>query len=187
MYHYNPSTALEELTEDATLPNPGHVRDMISATSWAADQSLELNRIFVEYQEIFRRGTEAEQGNLEAPGSAVNTHMGRDALLRLRSRPIQAGSRGRIQAACPRKRGADNALRPWLNHDQAIDNWRKQTIRGSPVVCLVTGVETEKNTADVKATRDVIVLHKDVPCAKICRLDEGQSGLRIVTEAPDER
>src|ERR1700675_3697930 len=113
--------------------------------------------------------------------------MGTDALLRLRSGPVQAGSRGRIQTACPRKRGADNALRTGLNHYQAIDNWRKQTIRGSPVVCLVTGVDTEKNTADVKATRDVIVLHKDLPWAKICRLDEGQSGLRIVTEATDER
>ena len=29
MYHYDPSTALEELTEEATLPNPVHVRDMI--------------------------------------------------------------------------------------------------------------------------------------------------------------
>jgi hypothetical protein len=61
------------------------------------------------------------------------------------------------------------------------------TIRGSPVICLVTRVDTEKNTADVKATRDVIVLQKDVPWAKIHRLDEGQSGLRIVTEATDER
>ena len=61
------------------------------------------------------------------------------------------------------------------------------TIRGSPVICLVTGVDTEKNTADMKATRDVIVLHKDVPWAKINRLDEGQSGLRIVREATDER
>jgi len=61
------------------------------------------------------------------------------------------------------------------------------TIRGSPVICLVTGVDAEKNTADVKATRDVIVLHKDVPWTKIYRLDESQSGLRIVTEATDER
>jgi len=29
MYHYDPNTALEELTEDATLPNPVHVRHMI--------------------------------------------------------------------------------------------------------------------------------------------------------------
>ena len=61
------------------------------------------------------------------------------------------------------------------------------TIRGSPVIYLVTGVNIEKNTADVKATRDVIVLHEDVPWAKIYRLDEGQNGLRIVTRATDER
>jgi hypothetical protein len=53
MYHYNPSTALEELTEDATLPNPVHVRDMILRQRLTADQSLELNRIFVEYQKAF--------------------------------------------------------------------------------------------------------------------------------------
>jgi hypothetical protein len=29
MYHYDPNTALEELIEDATLPNPVHVRDMM--------------------------------------------------------------------------------------------------------------------------------------------------------------
>ena len=35
MYHYDPTTALEELTEDATLPNPVHVR------------------LFLEYQKFF--------------------------------------------------------------------------------------------------------------------------------------
>jgi len=53
MYHYNPSTALEELTEDTTLPNPVHVRDMILRRRLTADQSLELNRIFLEYQKFF--------------------------------------------------------------------------------------------------------------------------------------
>jgi hypothetical protein len=53
MYHYNPSTALEELTEDATLPNPVHVRDMILRRKLTADQALELNRIFLEYQKFF--------------------------------------------------------------------------------------------------------------------------------------
>ena len=53
MYHYNPSTALEELTEDATLPNPVHVRDMMLRHKLSADQSLELNRIFLEYQKFF--------------------------------------------------------------------------------------------------------------------------------------
>ena len=53
MYHYNPATALEELTEDATLPNPGHVRDMMLRRKLTADESLELNRIFVAYQRAF--------------------------------------------------------------------------------------------------------------------------------------
>ena len=53
MYHYNPSTALEELTEDATLPNPVHLRDMLLRHKLTPDQSLELNRMFVEYQKFF--------------------------------------------------------------------------------------------------------------------------------------
>jgi hypothetical protein len=53
MYHYNPSTALEELTEEATLPNPVHVRDMILRKKLSADQALELNRVFLEYQKFF--------------------------------------------------------------------------------------------------------------------------------------
>jgi len=53
MYHYDPNTALEELTEDATLPNPVHVRDMILRRKLTADKSLELNRLFVEYQKFF--------------------------------------------------------------------------------------------------------------------------------------
>jgi hypothetical protein len=53
MYHYDPSTALEELTEEATLPNPVHVRDMILRKRLGPEKSLELNRLFVEYQKIF--------------------------------------------------------------------------------------------------------------------------------------
>jgi hypothetical protein len=53
MYHYDPKTALEELNEDATLPNPVHVRDMILRQRLSADKSLELNRLFVEYQKFF--------------------------------------------------------------------------------------------------------------------------------------
>ncbi len=53
MYHYNPSTALEELTEEALLPNPVHVRDMIMRAQLKPDRSLELNRQFVEYQKHF--------------------------------------------------------------------------------------------------------------------------------------
>ena len=53
MYHYDPTTALEELTEEATLPNPVHVRDMILRKKLGPDKSLELNRLFVEYQKFF--------------------------------------------------------------------------------------------------------------------------------------
>jgi len=53
MYHYDPNTALEELTEDAILPNPVHVRDMILRKRLSADKSLEMNRLFVEYQKFF--------------------------------------------------------------------------------------------------------------------------------------
>ena len=53
MYHYDPTTALEELTEEATLPNPVHVRDMILRKQLTADKSLQMNRLFVEYQKFF--------------------------------------------------------------------------------------------------------------------------------------
>ena len=53
MYHYDPKTALEELTEEAVLPNPVHVRDMMLRRRLSADQSLELNRLFAEYQKFF--------------------------------------------------------------------------------------------------------------------------------------
>jgi hypothetical protein len=53
MYHYDPKTALEEITEDAILPNPVHVRDMILRKRLVPEKSLELNRLFVEYQKFF--------------------------------------------------------------------------------------------------------------------------------------
>ncbi|ABF40064.1 hypothetical protein Acid345_1061 [Candidatus Koribacter versatilis Ellin345] len=53
MYHYNPETALEELTEDAHLPNPVHMRDMMLRAHMNADHSIEMNRLFVEYQRNF--------------------------------------------------------------------------------------------------------------------------------------
>lgn len=53
MYHYDPTTALEELNEDAVLPNPVHLRDMMLRAHLNPDHSLEYNRIFVEYQKKF--------------------------------------------------------------------------------------------------------------------------------------
>jgi len=53
MYHYDPTTALEELNEDALLPNPVHLRDMLLRAHLDPDHSLEYNRLFVEYQKKF--------------------------------------------------------------------------------------------------------------------------------------
>ncbi|MBV8205896.1 MAG: hypothetical protein JO041_03815 [Acidobacteria bacterium] len=53
MYHYNPQTALEELNEEAALPNPVHMRDMLLRARLDADHSLRLNRAFLEYQRHF--------------------------------------------------------------------------------------------------------------------------------------
>lgn len=53
MYHYDPKTALEEITEEAILPNPVHVRDILLREQLTPERSLELNRIFAEYQKSF--------------------------------------------------------------------------------------------------------------------------------------
>ena len=53
MYHYDPQTALEELKEEAIVPNPVNVRDMLLRAHLKPEESLELNRLFVEYQTQF--------------------------------------------------------------------------------------------------------------------------------------
>ncbi len=53
MYHYDPKAAIEELKEEAALPNPVHMRDMILRKRLTPDRSLELNRQFLEYQKRF--------------------------------------------------------------------------------------------------------------------------------------
>jgi len=53
MYHYSPQTALEELNEEAMLPNPVHMRDMLLRAHLQAEASLELNRKFLDYQRHF--------------------------------------------------------------------------------------------------------------------------------------
>jgi hypothetical protein len=53
MYHYDPQMALEELKEEGLLPNPVRVRDMLLRAHLQPEESLELNRLFVEYQQHF--------------------------------------------------------------------------------------------------------------------------------------
>jgi hypothetical protein len=59
MYHYDPQTALEELQEDAMLPSPVHIRDIIIRSKLRPDQSLELNREFQTYLRVFGEAQEA--------------------------------------------------------------------------------------------------------------------------------
>ena len=53
MYHYDVPTALEELSEEAVLPNPVHMRDMILRAHLAPERSIEANRLFLDYQKHF--------------------------------------------------------------------------------------------------------------------------------------
>lgn len=62
MYHYDPQTALDDLQEDALLPNPAHVRDMITRAALTPPKALRLNRelqiymrSFAETQQTVRR------------------------------------------------------------------------------------------------------------------------------------
>ncbi len=53
MYHYDAKTALEELKEDAVLPHPVRLRDMILRAKLAAESALDLNREFQSYLSHF--------------------------------------------------------------------------------------------------------------------------------------
>jgi hypothetical protein len=46
---YDVRSALEELKEDAVLPHPVRLRDMILRTQLGAGEALELNREFQSY------------------------------------------------------------------------------------------------------------------------------------------
>ncbi len=59
VYHYSPKVALDELKDEAVLPDPVHVRDMMLRSHLTPEQALELNREFQAYQHSF-----AESQNL---------------------------------------------------------------------------------------------------------------------------
>src|SRR5271167_4594014 len=69
MYHYDPAAALEELNDDAVLPNPVHLRDMMLRAHLDADHSLEYNRLFVDYQKRFGELQKVGKKLLEALGA----------------------------------------------------------------------------------------------------------------------
>ena len=53
MYHYNPDQALEELQEDALLPHPVKLRDMILRNKLGPQDAQLLNQEFQEYLSRF--------------------------------------------------------------------------------------------------------------------------------------
>lgn len=65
MYHYNPKTALEELKEDAVLPHPVRLRDMILRTKLDPNEALDLNREFQDYLSRFGETQKVALGILE--------------------------------------------------------------------------------------------------------------------------
>lgn len=53
MYHYDPTQALEELQEDALLPHPVKLRDMILRNQLGPQDAQLLNHDFQEYLSRF--------------------------------------------------------------------------------------------------------------------------------------
>jgi hypothetical protein len=49
MDHYDAKSALDELREDAMLPHPVRLRDMILRTQLNASDAIEMNREFQNY------------------------------------------------------------------------------------------------------------------------------------------
>jgi len=65
MYHYDAKTALEELKEDAVLPHPVRLRDMILRTKLGPNEALDLNREFQNYLSHFGETQKIAFGILE--------------------------------------------------------------------------------------------------------------------------
>jgi len=70
MSRYDASSALEDLRDEAILPNPVHVRDMILRTSHTPEQALELNRRFQAYQNAFAEAQKMAAALLEEIAAA---------------------------------------------------------------------------------------------------------------------
>jgi hypothetical protein len=70
MYHYNAATALEELQEEALLPHPVKLRDMILRTVHDPEQAQRLNGEFQEYLTRFGEIQKLARGILEKVAAA---------------------------------------------------------------------------------------------------------------------
>jgi hypothetical protein len=65
MYHYDSRLALSELKDEAVLPHPVHLRDMMLRTRLDAETALELNRQFQDYLHHFGETQKIAESILE--------------------------------------------------------------------------------------------------------------------------
>ena len=65
MYHYDAKTALDELQEDALLPHPVKLRDMILRTQLGPQDAQVLNHDFQDYLTRFGELQKVARGILE--------------------------------------------------------------------------------------------------------------------------
>jgi hypothetical protein len=65
MYHYDANIALEELQEDAVLPHPVKLRDMILRTQLGPEEAKDLNHEFQDYLNRFGELQKVARGILE--------------------------------------------------------------------------------------------------------------------------
>lgn len=65
MYHYDAKQALEELQEDALLPHPVKLRDMILRTQLGPNEAQALNQEFQTYLTKFGELQKTARGVLE--------------------------------------------------------------------------------------------------------------------------
>ena len=65
MYHYDPVTALEELQEEALLPHPVKLRDMILRNKLGPQEAQVLNQEFQDYLSRFGEIQRVARGILE--------------------------------------------------------------------------------------------------------------------------
>jgi len=65
MYHYDPKQALEELQEEALLPHPVKLRDMILRNQLGAEDAQTLNHEFQEYLTKFGELQKIARGILQ--------------------------------------------------------------------------------------------------------------------------
>jgi hypothetical protein len=71
MYHYDAATALEELQEDALLPHPVKLRDMILRHQLGVQEAKSINHEFQEYLTRFGESQKIARGILEKLASST--------------------------------------------------------------------------------------------------------------------